>query len=33
MTTITVFYQAETLGRVEHASYPVETTLGSVLAD
>lgn len=33
MTTITVFYQAETLGRVEHAAYPAESTLADVLAD
>jgi hypothetical protein len=33
MTTIAVFYQAEALGRVEHANYPAETTLGGVLAD
>jgi hypothetical protein len=33
MTTIAVFYQAETLGRVEHATYPAETKLADVLVD
>jgi len=33
MTTIAIFYQAETLERVEHANYPPETRLAEVLED
>src|SRR5688572_25665150 len=33
MQTIAVFYQAENLGRMEHASFPLEATLADVLAD
>lgn len=32
MQTIPVFYQAESLGRVEHIPFPVESTLADVLA-
>ena len=32
MQTIPVFYQAENLGRVEHTSFPADTSLANVLA-
>jgi hypothetical protein len=32
MITIPVFYQAENLDRIEHATFPPEATLGEVLA-
>lgn len=33
MTTIPVFYQAENLGRIEHATFSLDATLADVLAD
>jgi hypothetical protein len=33
MQTLAVFYQAENLGRIEHASFSADVTLAEVLAD
>lgn len=33
MSTIALFYQAETLDRVEHATFPVDATVADVLAE